>query len=960
MTNKQQAEERWKKVEQLFHEALELRPEERESFLSRSCEKDEELKQEVASLLANFSDEQSLLPGIDMEEARRVIAGAQPRFKAGDRLEDYEILSLLGKGGMGEVYLARDSKLQRKVAIKLLPELYSTDKGLLDRLQSEAQTASSLNHPNILTIYAFGETEGCPYIVSEYVEGIQLREKIGTLDEATAIQYAAQIARALEAAHSVGIVHRDIKPENIMIRPDGYLKVLDFGLAKYVGGLPEQRNSVHGRIHASLKVTTPGLILGTIGYMSPEQLRGKEVDACTDIWSWGVVFYEMLTGKRPFEAETPSDVMVKILDGNPVPPSNDKRINSILSCALAKESTERYQNIRQALEDLGRLQPALLRSKSWSPSGPQRQVPGTWAKPSKKLLLGQWLLWTAIVILLTLSGVGVFRLYEQMRGTPYHVESITRLTTIGAVSSVTITSDGNYAAYAAGDTEKQSLHILQVGTNADTERIPATPGAQYIGLTFSPDGNFLYYVLQRAGVGTLYRIPMLAGQPETILTDIDSPICFSPDGKEFAFERFAPLEKKDRVFIHKVKENEDLQVALITAPSTLYSPPSFTPDGRSLVFAIYDGSVQSGNKARFASVNIRSKKLELGQIVTIGTGTIGRPVALSPSRVLVPLSDEKLVQRHIYDLNWKTGEMSQLTHGSWFDGIATTTDFKTIIASQRDRVSDIWLAPLREGQQSKKLTPSSGRFFYLIWTDENTVITQTESNGITNLWQIHVDSDLIHSITAGSGKDSPPLTNPHSSYLVFSSTRDGTYHLWRSKRDGSEAKRITSDEALEMTPVLSPDGKNVFYISGKDGQMSLWRVALAGGDPQRVTNVLSRNPDISPDGKWIVCEYAKKSEDRWMIAVINVNTGKIAATFPQIPTNRPVRWSADGTSLLYASDHAGVSNIWQQPVHGGSARQLTHFEEERIFAFAPSPDGRSIACIRGNTAIDAVLIRGSR
>jgi len=221
MTNMQQAQERWKQVEELFHEALELRQEQRKAFLENACKGDKALEQEVLSLLENHSPEQPLIPNIDMEEARQAVAGNRPRYSEGEKLDSYQIIRLLGSGGMGEVYLARDPRLGRKVAIKILTSLYSKDPNFLKRLQSEAQTASALNHPNILTIFAFGQTDGSHYIVSEYVEGTQLRELIGKLDQATAIKYATQIAQALDAAHSVGIIHRDNKPEHIKVPPDG-------------------------------------------------------------------------------------------------------------------------------------------------------------------------------------------------------------------------------------------------------------------------------------------------------------------------------------------------------------------------------------------------------------------------------------------------------------------------------------------------------------------------------------------------------------------------------------------------------------------------------------------------------------------------------------------------------------------------------------------------------------------
>jgi eukaryotic-like serine/threonine-protein kinase len=955
MTNTHQAPRRWKQVEELFHQALELRQEERREFLSKACAGDLDLEQEVISLLANYSADQSLLPAIDMEEARRAVAGNQPHFREGDRLEIYEILRLLGTGGMGEVYLARDTRLGRKVAIKVLSQLYSKDSNFLQRLQSEAQAASALNHPNILTIFAFGQTEGLQYIVSEYVEGSQLRELIGTLDQATAINYATQIARALAAAHSVGIIHRDIKPENIMVRPDGYLKVLDFGLAKFVSPVSGGSSSLHDRLSSSTQGTIPGLLLGTIGYMSPEQLRGQMVDTRTDIWSWGVVFYEMLTGQRPFEAETPSDVMVRILEGAPYPPSTDKRVNSILARTLTKRPDERYTSIHQVLEDFAqvRLRSRKLRSGVISLS----PTPRTLARPSKRALLGQWLLWTGLVILLTLAGVGVFRLYESIIDKPYHLDSVASLTTLGDVTYAAISADSNYAAYAAGDNSKQSLHILQIATNADTERLSPVSG-QYTGIIFSPDGRFLYFVRKEEGLGKLYRMPMLAGPPKVLASDVDSPIAFSPDGRQIAFERFDPIHGQDRVIVHSVEDEAEKAIITIAKPRYIFSPPAYSPDGRFVLFAVYDDAIQGSQKLHFATVRLRDNHVQFGHsLAWIGAA---RPIMLTASQLLVAAQDEKSLQPKIYELNWQTGESHLLTQGTWYKDLVASSNNKTLITTQLDRPADVWTFSIKNSGSVRKLTPSSGRFYGLAWTSNNNLIAQAESNGLSNLWRFDIKDGKIQTTSEGSGQDRPPITNPHSPYLVFVSNRDGSYHLWRSLKDGSDSRRLTTGNVLEFEPVFSPDGRTIIFTSSRNGQMSLWRVPIEGGQPVNINPNLSESPDISPDGKWIVCKYAENATDAWRIGVLNTFNGKLASTYPNIPTDNPVFWSAQGDSLIYVATRNGASNLWEQPIHGGPARQLTHFEEERIFAFALSPDRTSIAFIRGNNLVDAVLLQGSK
>src|SRR5215510_4786500 len=341
-------EERWKRVESLFHQALVLKGEDRERFLAGAGHDDQSLLLEVKSLLAHYREEDPLL-----EDARGPRLASEPQLvlKEGDSIGNYEVISLLGKGGMGEVYLARDPRLRRKVAVKILPRSLAGDPELIARLRREAQTASALNHPNILTIYEFGRQDDLQYIVSEFVEGVSLRQYIGTLAVERALDYARQIGLALEAAHAVGVVHRDIKPENVMVRADGIVKVLDFGLAKFsdrqleTGGFLEQVTRGAGS-------TIPGFLVGTINYMSPEQVRGQLTDQRTDIWSWGVTLYEMLTGRCPFEAPTPGDALAAILNTDPVPPGHDRELNALVARALSKGLEQRYQRMEQALADL--------------------------------------------------------------------------------------------------------------------------------------------------------------------------------------------------------------------------------------------------------------------------------------------------------------------------------------------------------------------------------------------------------------------------------------------------------------------------------------------------------------------------------------------------------------------------------------------------------------------------------
>jgi len=349
--------ERWKKIIDLFQSAVERAPEERAAFLDEACHDDEGVRREVDSLLTSHERAENFIELPAFEVAPEFATNDSASALVGKLISHYRIESLIGVGGMGEVYLARDERLGRKAALKLLPDSLTTDETQLRRFKNEARTASALNHPNILTVYEIGAEGNVQFIATEFIEGITLRAALaaGRMSAPKALEIAVQVASALAAAHDAGVVHRDIKPENIMLRPDGYVKVLDFGIAK----LTEQRpaSDDHSVETTALLQTRRGLVLGTAHYMSPEQARGQKVDARSDIWSLGVVLYEIVTGSPPFRGETPSDCIAAILTAEPVSlssisPDVPAKLESILEKALRKNSDERYQTIKEMLAEL--------------------------------------------------------------------------------------------------------------------------------------------------------------------------------------------------------------------------------------------------------------------------------------------------------------------------------------------------------------------------------------------------------------------------------------------------------------------------------------------------------------------------------------------------------------------------------------------------------------------------------
>ncbi len=535
--------ERLNQIEEIYHVVLESPAADRDALLGKLCRDDVELRNEVESLLAFERRPDNFLSEPPGELVAELFAQKASRSNlTGQEISHYKVDILLGSGGMGEVYLAEDTKLRRKVALKILPPQFSADLERKKRFEKEARAVSALNHPNIITIFEIEECDNYSFIATEFIDGPTLRERIleKPLPWRDAVKIAIQIAGALESAHSVGIIHRDIKPANIMLRRDGIVKVLDFGLAKLTA--PDSGD------FESRELTLPHRVMGTLNYMSPEQALGERIDARTDIFSFGVVLYEMLTARLPFSSASDAPLNNVAVEGT-LPSVSElssdipATLDQIVKHALRKDRDLRYQTFADLRGDLkGLLRDSDTGSFDYAftnetvlQTDPRNAAPTIKSKSGDSTGKRPPLMWLVAPVLILGLAAGVYwkYFYAQPAASvnPFQSTKLDILTAHGLAQSVAISPDGKYIAYAKSEADgKHSLWLRQTASAGDTQIVPPGP-TKYDYLKFSPDGNSLYSVATEGAdqPASLYQMTTLGRNRRKIATNVNSQIAFSPD-----------------------------------------------------------------------------------------------------------------------------------------------------------------------------------------------------------------------------------------------------------------------------------------------------------------------------------------------------------------------------------------------------------------------------------------------